>query len=101
MWATGFSTLIPSGLFLIGMTVPIFPPLVLGIVGLLLFYQKFYCTCVYFFQYFYNRRYVGRPLWGVVAVVGGTNALWLVFPLIGIYVCVRLIVDNRFDLIWG
>ena len=97
----GFSTLIPSGLFLIGMTVPIFPPLVLGIVGLLLFYQKFYCTCVYFFQYFYNRRYVGRRLWGVVAVVGGTNALWLVFPLLGLYVCVRLIVDNRFTLIWG
>ena len=97
----GFSTLVPSVLFLVGMTVPIFSPVILGILGLLLFYQKFYCTCVYFFQYLYNRRYEGRPLPGVLAVVGGTNGLWLFFPLIGLYVCLRLILDNRFDLIWS
>ncbi len=83
------------------LTVPIFSPVILGILGLLLFYQKFYCTCVYFFQYLYNRRYQGRPLPGVLAVVGGTNGLWLFFPLIGLYVCLHLILDNRFDLIWG
>ena len=59
------------------------------------------CTCVYFFQYLYNRRYEGRPLAGVLAVVGGTNGLWLFFPLIGLYVCARLILENRFDLIWS
>jgi hypothetical protein len=37
----------------------------------------------------------------VVGVVGGTNGVWLVFPAIGLYVCVRLIVENRFDLIWN
>ena len=97
----GFSTLIPSLLFLVGMTVPIFSPVVLGIVGLLVFYQKFYGTCLYFFQYLYNRRYEGRPLAGVLGVVGGTNGVWLVFPAVGIWVCVRLILDGRFDLIWG
>ena len=97
----GFSTLIPSLLFLVGMTVPIFSPVVLGIVGLLVFYQKFYGTCLYFFQYLYNRRYEGRPLAGVLGVVGGTNGAWLVFPAVGIWVCVRLILEGRFDLIWG
>jgi len=97
----GFSTGIPSLLFLVGMTVPIFSPVVLGIVGLLVFYQKLYGTCLYFFQYLYNRRYRDRPLSGVFAVVGGTNGLWLVFPAIGIWVCVRLILEGEFDLIWS
>jgi len=97
----GFSTLIPSLLFLFGMTVPIFSPVVLGIVGLLVFYQKFYGTCLYFFQYLYNRRWEGRPRAGVYAVVGGTNGVWLVFPAIGIWVCTRLILDAHFDLIWS
>jgi hypothetical protein len=97
----GFSTLFPSLFFLVGMTFPIFSPVVLGIIGLLLFYQKFYGTCLYFFQYIYNRRYVGRSAASVVGVVGGTNGVWLVFPAIGLYVCVRLIVENRFDLIWN
>ncbi len=97
----GFSTLIPSLLFLVGMTVPLFSPVVLGIVGLLVFYQKFYGTCLYFFQFVYNRRYEGRAWAGLVGVVGGTNGLWLVFPAIGIYVCLRLIFENRFDVIWS
>ena len=97
----GFVTLVPSLLFLVGMTVPLFSPVVLGIVGLLIFYQKFYGTCLYFFQFVYNRRYENRPWSGLIAVVGGTNGLWLLFPAIGIYVCIRLIVENRFDLLWS
>jgi len=97
----GFSTLLPSLLFLVGMTVPLFSPAVLGIIGLLVFYQKFYGTCLYFFQYLYNRRYENRPLSGILAVVGGTNGVWLLFPAIGIFVCVRLILTGSFDLIRG
>lgn len=95
----GFSTLVPSLLFLVGMTFPILSPVVLGVIGLLIFYQKLYCTCLYFFQYFFNRRFEGRPTSGIVSVVGGSNGVWLLFPAIGIYVCLRLILDDRFALI--
>jgi hypothetical protein len=97
----GFSTLIPSLVFHVGMTLPLLPPVWLGIVGLLIFYQKLYGTCLYFFQYLYNERYRDRPLGGVLAVVGGTNGIWLVGPLIGIYVCVRLILGGSMDVLWG
>lgn len=97
----GLSTLVPSLLFLFGMTLPIFSPLTLGILGLLIFYQKFYGTCLYFFQYVVNRRYENRPFGGVLAIVGGTNGTWFVFPLFGMYVCVRLIREGRFDVLWG
>jgi len=34
-------------------------------------------------------------------MVGGTNGTSLVFPAIGLYVCLRLILENRFDVIWN
>lgn len=97
----GFSTLLPSLFFLIAMSVPMVSPVVLGIVGMLIFYQKFYCTCLYFFSYFFNRRYEGHRLPSLLAMVGGTNGTWLVFPAVGLYVCLRLILENSYDLIWN
>lgn len=96
----GFSTLLPSLFFFFAMTVPVVPPVVLGIVGLLVFYQKFYCTCLYFFTYLFNKRYEGHRLGSLLATVGGTNGAWLVFPAVGIYVCLRLILEGSFDVIW-
>lgn len=96
----GWVTLVPSILFFVGMTTGIFSPVVLGLIGALMFYQKFYCTALYFFTYVFNRRYEGHRLGRLIAVVGGTNGLWLVFPAIGLYVSIRLIVENRFDVLW-
>ncbi len=95
----GFSTLIPSLVFLAGMTFPFLSPVVLGLIGAFIFYQKFYGTCLYFFTYLFNRRYQGHRLGSVIAMVGGTNGVWLFFPAIGLYVCLRLILENRFDVI--
>jgi len=97
----GWNTLLPSIFFLVGMTAGMVPPVVLGIVGALIFYQKLYCTVLYFVAYLFNRRYEGRPLGRIIGVVGGTNGVWIVLPAIGLYVCIRLIVENRFDLLWG
>jgi hypothetical protein len=97
----GFSTLLPSVFFFVAMTVPLVSPLVLGLVGLLIFYQKFYGTCLYFFTFVFNRRYEGHRTGPLLGVVGGTNGIWLLFPAIGIYVCLRLILDGSFELIWS
>lgn len=97
----GFTTLLPSIFFLVGMTVGMVSPAVLGIVGVIMFYQKFYCTSVYLVTYVFNRRWAERPVGWVIAVVGGTNGVWIVFPLIGLYASIRLILENRFDLFWS
>ena len=81
------------------MTAGMVPPLVLGIVGLIIFYQKFYCTTLYFIAYVFNRRYAGRPMAWVIAIVGGTNGVWILFPGIGLYVCLRLIVENSYAIL--
>ena len=97
----GWNTLLPSIFFLVGMTAGMVPAVVLGLVGAFIFYQKVYCTVLYFIAYIFNRRYEGRPLSWVIAIVGGTNGIWIVFPAIGLYVCIRLILENRFDLLWS
>jgi hypothetical protein len=103
-WAdvgNGWVTLLPSIFFLVGMTAGMVSPVVLGIVGALIFYQKLYCTSVYFVAYVFNRYYRGRPLAGLLGIVGGTNAVWVVFPAFGLYACIRLILENRFDFLWS
>ena len=96
----GWTTLLPGLVFLVGMSSGIGSPVVLGLVGVVLFYQKLYGTCLYLFTFLFNRRWQGRPLGQVVAMVGGTNGIWIVFPAIGLYVSFRLILENDFRLIW-
>jgi len=97
----GWSTLLPSLFFLVGMTAGFVPAVVLGLVGAFLFYQKFYGTCLYFFTYLFNRRYQGHPIGRLIPIVGGSNGIWLIFPAVGLYVCLRLILENRYDLLWS
>jgi hypothetical protein len=97
----GFWTLVPSLVFFVCMTLPILPPVVLGLIGAFIFYQKLYCTSLYFFMYFFNRRHEGHRLAPLIGIVGGTNGIWIVFPAVGLYVCIRLILEGRFDLLWS
>ena len=34
-------------------------------------------------------------------IVGGTNGIWFLFPALGLYVCIRLILENSFRVIQG
>lgn len=72
-------------------------PRALGMVGLVMFWQEFYGTAIYFLSYFMNRRHVGRGVAEVVLFVGGSNGLWFVFPAIGMVACARVIESGSFD----
>ena len=92
----GFSTLIPATLFAFGMTFHVLPARVLGIIGVIIFWQMFYGTVVYFFQYLNNRRYEGHSLRDVLVVVGVSNVAWLVVPVWGLKVSIDLIMDGTY-----
>jgi hypothetical protein len=94
----GFSTLVPSFLFLYGMTFAIVPARVLGIVGLLLFYQTWYGTIIYFWSFLLNKRYRGHTPLNLALFVGMSNGLWLTFPLFGIYAAVVMIESDSYAL---
>jgi hypothetical protein len=92
----GFTTIIPSILFAFGMTFWLVSPRVLGIIGIIIFWQMFYGTAVYFFQFFNNGRHRGHSVRDVLLFVGVSNLLWLIFPLLGLWTSAQLILEGSY-----
>lgn len=92
----GFTTLVPSLCFLYGMTFDVLPARALGMLGLLLFYQTWYGTLVYFGSFIFNKRYRGHTRRNLALFVGLSNGLWFTFPLWGMYVAAVLIETNSY-----
>ena len=93
----GVTTLIPATLFAFGMTLELMPARVLGIIGLILFWQMFYGTAVYFFQFFNNGRHKGHSLRDLLLFVGITNLMWFIFPIWGLSASVQLILEGSYN----
>ena len=67
--------------------------------GLALFWQWTYVTSVYLASFFIAGRHtrISRSeMWGYVLA---TNAPWVLFPLLGLYVSVRLIVAGNYGVV--
>ena len=92
----GFTTLIPATLFAFGMTFHFIPARGLGILGVIIFWQMFYGTSVYFFQFFNNGRQKGHSVRDIVLFVGVSNVLWWVFPLLGLWASIQLVLDGSY-----
>lgn len=90
----GFSTIIPATLFAFGMTYDVVSPQILGIVGVAMFWQMFYGTVVYFFQFFHSGRHHGHSKGSIWLFVGASNGMWFIFPIWGIAVSVWMILNN-------
>jgi hypothetical protein len=94
----GFSTLIPSVLFMFGMTYDLLPARWLGIVGVALFWQKFYGTIIYFWAYVRTKQYADHAKRDVVFVVL-LNALWFLGPAWGLVVSISMIASGGFHIV--
>lgn len=94
-----FSTIVPSALFLLGMSADLMTPVHLGLVGILHFYQEAYGTVLYCWSFIHNKRWTehgwkGSGLTMLWALVIGSNGLWLAGPGLGMWVSYRLILDG-------
>lgn len=91
-----WSTAIPAMVFAWGMTFDFMSARLLGALGIAVFWQMFYGTAVYFFQFFNNGNHVGHSPGELVAIVGATNGLWFTVPLWALWLCVRMIETNSY-----
>ena len=93
----GHSMLLPSLLWIVNVTLqgPLSPRW-LGIVSLVAFYQMFYGTVLYFTSFFLNGRHHNKTVREVLLFVGLSNGIWMVFPLIGMWASVQMILSNTF-----
>ena len=64
--------------------------------GLVSFYQEFYGTVIYFFQFFFNRRHekIAKAL--TLGIVVPANFIWIAFPALGMWASSRLILEGSF-----
>jgi hypothetical protein len=100
--SNGWCFMLPSALFLYSMTYG--PPSFMNIrtlacIGLVSSWVMMHGTCIYFLSFFFNGRHKRFSAKEVALFIGGSNGLWFVFPLVGVYVCYDMIQTNSFDVV--
>lgn len=93
----GHTSLLPSLLWIANsVLLRPFGPQTLGIIGIISFYQMFYGTLLYFTNFFINKRHHGKTFMEVCLFVGLTNGIWFVFPVLGVWASIQLVLQNSF-----
>lgn len=94
--ANGVVTPLLSLLLLSAFTVPFLSARVTGILGILLFWQWIYVTSVYIMSFFMVGRHRLIDRKETLIYVWGPNLFWIVLPIFGIYVSIRLVLDGSY-----
>lgn len=92
----GFSTIVPATIFAFGMTYEILSPRMLGVLGVAMFWQMFYGTAVYFFQFFNAGRHIGHSRKDLWIFVGTSNGIWFLFPIWGMALSIAMVESGTF-----
>lgn len=95
----GFATLIPTVVFHIGITVPLLPPMWLGILGIMIFWVWVYNTTLYWVSFLVVGRYKLISLSDNLIYIAGTNAPWVMFSLLGLYASIQMVLSNSLHII--
>lgn len=97
--ANGFATPLPTLLLYAAYTFDILPALVAGIIGVMLFWQLTYMTSVYLVSFFVADRQARISRGELYTYILAMNAPWILCPLLGLYVSVRLILDGNYSVL--
>lgn len=97
--ANGFLSFLPSLLLFAAFTVYFLPPRVAGIIGAIMFWQWTYMTSVYWISFFVANRQAEISRRELYLYVLGTNSPWVLCPLLGLFVSIRLILDGNYGVL--
>jgi len=94
-FGNGLSTIPPSLLLNYALILPQGSHyLSIGCIGICMYWQIMYGTLVYLLSFVYNKRYRGKGLLEVLAFVGISNSMWIIFPALGMYACFCMLRDR-------
>ena len=97
--ANGFATPLPTLVLYAAYTFDILPALVAGIIGVMLFWQLTYMTSVYLVSFFVANRQTRISRGELYVYILAMNSPWVLCPLLGLYVSVRLILDGDYSVL--
>ena len=97
--ANGFTTPASSLLLYVTYTGELLPAIAAGIIGAMLFWQWVYASSLYVVSFFVGRkqtRITKREFW---IYIFNPNAIWVLLPMLGLYVSIRLILDGDYSVL--
>ena len=97
--ANGFATPLPTLILYAAFTFDILPALASGIIGVMLFWQLTYMTSVYLVSFFVANRQTRISRGELYIYILTMNSPWVLCPLLGLYVSVRLILDGDYSVL--
>ena len=97
--ANGFVTPVPTLILYAAYSVDVLPPVVAGILGVMMFWQWTYATSVYWASFFVagRQRHITRG--DLYTYIGAPNAFWVLNGVLGLYVSARLILDGNYSIL--
>ena len=95
--ANGFTTPASSLLLYVTYTGELLPAVAAGIVGAMLFWQWVYASSLYVVSFFVGRKQTRITTREFYIYIFSPNAIWVLFPMLGLYVSIRLILDGDYS----
>ncbi len=97
--ANGLATPVPTLILYAAFTFDVLSAPVAGIVGVILFWQLIYMTSVYWVSFFLAKRQTRLSRKDMYIYIWAMNSPWVLFPLLGLYVSIRLIVNGDYSVL--
>ena len=97
--ANGFTTPASTLLLYATYTAGFLPAVAAGILGAMLFWQWVYASSLYLVSFFVGgkqTRVTTQQFW---VYIFGPNAIWVLVPMLGVYLSVRLILDGDYGVL--
>lgn len=95
--ANGFATPAPTLILYVTYTAGLLPAVAAGILGAMLFWQWVYASSLYLVSFFVGQKQTRVTRREFYTYIFGPNAIWIVMPVLGLYVSVRLILDGDYN----
>ena len=93
----GFITLIPTAVLFAAYTTHFMSAWLAGLLGLMLYWQLTYMTCVYWLSFFVAKRHKRLTKTDLFLIIGALNGIWVVLPVVGLYVSIQLVIDGTYQ----
>ena len=97
----GFVTAVPTLFLYAAFTTEFVSPVAAGIVGLMFFWQWTYATSIYLMSFFVAQRHRDISRGELYGMLWALNVPWIVVPILGLYVAIRLVVDGSYSVLGG
>jgi len=97
--ANGFTTPASTVFLYAAFTSGEVPALATGIVGAMLFWQWTYASTLYLVSFFVGQKQHRVTTREFYIYIFGPNAIWILIPIVGLYVSIRLILDGDYSVL--